>query len=42
MSFQDDAIRALIRGAGYRINRSAPLWVSIAIIAAAIIFGSHR
>jgi hypothetical protein len=41
MTYADAAIRALIRGAGYRVTRSAPLWVSLVILAAAIVFGGR-
>jgi type VI protein secretion system component VasF len=39
--YQDAAIRAIIRAAGYRTMRALPVWVSLLVIAAALVFG-HR
>jgi CII-binding regulator of phage lambda lysogenization HflD len=41
MSYQDDAVRAIIRAAGWRTMRALPLWVSIAVLFLALLFG-HR
>jgi hypothetical protein len=37
MTYADAAIRALIRGAGWRAVRALPVWVSFVILAAAIL-----
>ena len=41
MTYADAAIRALIRGAGWRVTRAAPVWVSLLTIAAAILWGGR-
>jgi hypothetical protein len=41
MNYQDDAIRAIIRAAGWRTMRALPIWVSLLVIVAALVFG-HR
>jgi len=42
MNAADEAIRALIRGAGYRVTRAAPVWVSLIILAMALLLGMMR
>ena len=42
MNYQDDAIRALIRAAGWHAMRHAPWWVPFAILALSILAGNHR
>lgn len=39
MTYTDAAIRALIRGAGYRVTRAMPIWASVVILGAAVVFG---
>jgi hypothetical protein len=37
MTLASEAIRALIRGAGYRVTRALPVWVSFVILAEAVL-----
>jgi hypothetical protein len=39
--YTDAAIRSLIRAAGWRTMRALPVWVSLLVIVAALVFG-HR
>lgn len=42
MNLADQVVRAIIRGAAYRLMREAPVWVCVAILVAALLIGSIR
>jgi hypothetical protein len=40
MNLTDEALRAIIRGAGFRATRALPVWVSLVILGLALIWGA--
>ena len=39
MDWQEEAARSVVRGAGYRVMRALPVWVSLVILLLALLFG---
>jgi hypothetical protein len=40
MNIQDEVVRSLIRGLGYRVARGLPWWLAVAILGGLYIMGS--
>jgi hypothetical protein len=37
--FRDEALRSVVRAAGWRTMRALPVWVSLLVIVLALLFG---
>lgn len=42
MNLQNDAERAIVRAAAWRLMRHAPWWLSAIILLGALVFGGHH